>query len=198
VTASGEVAAPVAVISAGAWTGWLLSELAIELPLRPAFAQVSYFAPRSGEPPPTLPTLIEADLVAGGLGSGGYWIPPVGEGVVEVKAGDGTPGATVDPAAAPFPVDAARAAGDGAWIARRLPGFDPAPTGSDTCIYTMTPDEDFVLERVGPAVVCSACSGHGFKFAPLLGEILAGLATGLEPGLPGERFAATRAALLAG
>jgi sarcosine oxidase len=198
VTADGEVAAPVAVIAAGPWAGWLLSELAIELPLRPAFAQVSYFAPRSGEAPEGLPTFIEADVLAGGLGSGGYWIPPVTEGAVEVKAGDGTPGATVDPAAAPFPVDPARAAADGAWVARRLPGYDPEPVRSDTCIYTMTPDEDFVLERLGPAVVCSPCSGHGFKFAPLLGELVAELAVGGRPALPSGRFSATRAALLAG
>lgn len=196
VTASSEVAAPVAVITAGPWAGWLLSELAIELPLRPAFAQVSYFAPGSGAAPAGLPTFIEADLESGGLGSGGYWIPPVFEGAVEVKAGDGTPGATVDPAAAPFAVDRERSARDGAWIARRLPGFDPEPTRSDACIYTMTPDEDFVLERVGPAVVCSACSGHGFKFAPLLGELVAALATDREAVFPRGRFSATRAALL--
>ena len=49
-----------------------------------------------------------------------------------------------------------------------------------TCIYTSTPDADFIVDRL-PAdpriVVASACSGHGFKFASLLGEILADLAT---------------------
>ena len=34
-------------------------------------------------------------------------------------------------------------------------------------------DEDFVLDRIGPLVVASPCSGHGFKFAPLIGEVLA-------------------------
>jgi len=52
------------------------------------------------------------------------------------------------------------------------------PTGrTDTCLYTITPDEDFVLDRVGPIVVASPCSGHGFKFAPLFGRALADLAT---------------------
>jgi sarcosine oxidase len=49
-----------------------------------------------------------------------------------------------------------------------------------TCIYTMTPDGDFVLDLVPGApqiVVASPCSGHGFKFAPVIGEILADLAT---------------------
>lgn len=48
-----------------------------------------------------------------------------------------------------------------------------------TCIYTMTPDEDFVIDRL-PAdpriVVASPCSGHGFKFASIIGEVLADLA----------------------
>jgi sarcosine oxidase len=41
----------------------------------------------------------------------------------------------------------------------------------------MTPDQDFVLDRRGALVVGSPCSGHGFKFGPLLGELLAELAT---------------------
>ena len=61
----------------------------------------------------------------------------------------------------------------------------------------MTPDEDFVLERVGPVVVASACSGHGFKFGPLLGEILAALAVGDDPAIPAERFSTLRLALAA-
>ena len=59
----------------------------------------------------------------------------------------------------------------------------------------MTPDEDFVLDRVGPVVIGSACSGHGFKFGPLVGEILADLAMGLDPRLPGGRFSSRRPAL---
>jgi sarcosine oxidase len=49
-----------------------------------------------------------------------------------------------------------------------------------TCLYTMTPDGDFIIDRLPGAprvVVASPCSGHGFKFAPAIGEILADLAT---------------------
>jgi sarcosine oxidase len=45
-------------------------------------------------------------------------------------------------------------------------------------MYTNTADESFILERHGAIVLGSACSGHGFKFAPLIGERLARLATG--------------------
>jgi sarcosine oxidase len=44
-------------------------------------------------------------------------------------------------------------------------------------MYTNTSDERFILDRRGPVVVGSPCSGHGFKFAPLIGERLARLAT---------------------
>ena len=48
--------------------------------------------------------------------------------------------------------------------------------GIETCLYTNTADEEFVLERRGRIVVGSACSGHGFKFAPIVGRTLAALA----------------------
>jgi sarcosine oxidase len=43
-------------------------------------------------------------------------------------------------------------------------------------MYTTTPDEHFILERRGRVVIGSACSGHGFKFAPAVGSRLAALA----------------------
>ncbi|MFL5920478.1 MAG: FAD-dependent oxidoreductase [Gaiellaceae bacterium] len=54
---------------------------------------------------------------------------------------------------------------------------DAAPVGAETCMYTTTADETFILERRGRIVVGSPCSGHGFKFAPAIGERLADLAT---------------------
>src|SRR5207244_3925799 len=53
---------------------------------------------------------------------------------------------------------------------------DPDPVAAETCMYTSTPDQTFILERRGRIVVGSACSGHGFKFAPAIGERLATLA----------------------
>jgi sarcosine oxidase len=54
-----------------------------------------------------------------------------------------------------------------------------APTRAgraQSCFYTTTDDEGFILERHGPIVVGSACSGHGFKFGPAVGNRLAALA----------------------
>jgi glycine/D-amino acid oxidase-like deaminating enzyme len=52
----------------------------------------------------------------------------------------------------------------------------------ERCVYDNTPDEDFILDRIGNVVVGCGTSGHGFKFGPLLGEWLAALAAG-EKGL---------------
>ena len=62
------------------------------------------------------------------------------------------------------------------WAARRYLELDPEPLTTETCLYTNTADESFVLERHGRIVVASACSGHGFKFAPAFGRTLAALA----------------------
>jgi sarcosine oxidase len=67
--------------------------------------------------------------------------------------------------------------------------------GTDTCLYTNTPDQDFVLDRRGSVVIGSPCSGHGFKFAPFVGRVLADLVTGNPPPLPMERFRSSRPAL---
>ena len=61
------------------------------------------------------------------------------------------------------------------WAAERYDGIGSL-IGSETCLYTNTADEGFVLERHGRVVVGSACSGHGFKFAPVVGRTLAALA----------------------
>ena len=64
------------------------------------------------------------------------------------------------------------------WVERRFPGVDPEPERIDTCLYTNAPGEQFLLERRGRVVVGSACSGHAFKFAPVIGARLASLARG--------------------
>ncbi|UQA32737.1 FAD-dependent oxidoreductase [Streptomyces sp. HNA39] len=67
-------------------------------------------------------------------------------------------------------------------------GTEPEPL---TCLYTTTPDEDFVIDRQGAVTVMAGCSGHAFKFGPTLGELAADLVEG-GPGLP--RFALGRTA----
>jgi sarcosine oxidase len=78
----------------------------------------------------------------------------------------------------PTPADAAAIAPD---VARYLPGLAPAPVRSAVCCYTNTADGHFLIDRHpdAPAVVLvSPCSGHGFKFAPVVGTIAADLVDG--------------------
>ncbi|MDG4820335.1 N-methyl-L-tryptophan oxidase [Asanoa sp. WMMD1127] len=67
-----------------------------------------------------------------------------------------------------------------AWLARRLPALaDSEYLEAKACLYTMTPDEDFILgphPEAANVAVAAGFSGHGFKFAPVVGEILADLA----------------------
>jgi sarcosine oxidase len=61
-----------------------------------------------------------------------------------------------------------------AWVAERFPEAGEL-LATETCVYTTTIDERFILTRRGRIVIGSACSGHGFKFAPAVGERLADL-----------------------
>jgi sarcosine oxidase len=67
-----------------------------------------------------------------------------------------------------------------AALAEHVPAANGALVDAKTCLYTVAPDGDFIIDRLPDApqvVVASPCSGHGFKFAPAIGEILADLAT---------------------
>ena len=190
-TAGGDISARVAVLAAGPWNGNLLRGAVTRPPrLTATLQQVRYFAPRD-RAGGRWPTLIEwpADGVS-------WYVVPAAGDAPGVKVASHLPGRAVDPRDGPFaeldPVLEQEAA---QYVRRRLPGLDPAGLAPETCLYTMTADEDFVLDREGPVVVGGGCSGHAFKFAPLLGEMLADLALGTQTPVPRERFALRRPAL---
>ena len=108
-----------------------------------------------------------------------YGIPPHGGAGVKI-AKHHHRDETVDPDTYSRTVTA----DDEALIRSALADHIPAANGrlidARTCLYTMTPDDDFIIDRAPGAanvIVASPCSGHGFKFAPVIGEILADLAT---------------------
>jgi len=74
------------------------------------------------------------------------------------------------------------------YVTEYLPGLVPEPYATTTCLFTTTPNEDFLVDGVDGITVASPCSGHGAKFAPLIGDITADVATGT--GRAPERFAA--------
>jgi sarcosine oxidase len=149
------------VVTAGGWAPMLLASVGIELEARPTCETVAYFA---GDPIPSVIDTLE--------GQEFFALTAPGDGV---KAGLHRGGKPTDPDDDPEPDDEiVTRVGD--WIARRLPQVDATPLRAETCIYTNVEDQRFVCERHGRYVVGSACSGHGFKFAPAVGELLANLA----------------------
>ncbi|HEX2820883.1 MAG TPA: FAD-dependent oxidoreductase [Streptosporangiaceae bacterium] len=178
-TADGSWRAPVVIVAAGAWLEPLLGGL-VKLPsLVVTQQQAFHFAPVQTAPWPAF--IYHDEVPVYGLQAGRDGEVPgaikLGEhGNGTVTTGDGRDG-VVSPAAR----DRIRA-----FAAQWFGGLDPAPVGEVTCLYTSTASEDFILDRQGPFVICSPCSGHGAKFAPLVGAIAADLACG--GAVPDARF----------
>ncbi len=163
-TSAGTIAAQAVVVTAGAWARRLLAPLGIELPVKETRETVAYF--RLDEE--VVPSVID-------WGMGPHQVYALGAGDGELKVGLHMAGPLADPDEEGLPdEETVRILAE--WVERRCPAADPDPIRRETCLYTTTPDERFLLERHGRVVVGSACSGHGFKFAPAIGETLAGLA----------------------
>jgi sarcosine oxidase len=161
-----------AVIAAGGWLAALFD--ALPSPLRIPELRVSqesafHFAARAERAWPSFIHHGPAYV---------YGLETPGEGI---KVAEHHTGPEVDATTRDFAVDPKSRARVCEFVERWLPGLDPAPVSEVTCLYTSTEDEAFVLDRVGPLVVASPCSGHGFKFAPLVGELVADLADGAAP-----------------
>jgi sarcosine oxidase len=159
-----ELDADVVVVTAGSW----VRDLVPDLPVTVTRETVTYFK-REGPPPPSI-----VDLNAE---TGGHGMYSLHDPVHGLKAGAHHAGTEADPdtEAPPDPAIVERIV---AWVRDRFPDVDPNPVETQTCLYTTSPDESFILERRGRVVVGSACSGHGFKFAPAVGRRLADLALG--------------------
>ena len=157
-----ELDAKVIVVTTGPWVG----EFFPDLPVRTTRETVAYFR-REGA---ALPAVAQLDPE-----TRGHLIYSLHDPLHGLKAGVHHGGAAVGPdePGEPDPAVVERVA---EWIARTYPEADPHPVGAETCMYTTTPDEHFILERRGKVVIGSACSGHGFKFAPAIGNRLAALA----------------------
>jgi sarcosine oxidase len=186
-TAGQSYRAPVAVVTAGPWAGPLLRGAGIDLPLVPSFEQVTYFAL---EDPSPLPTIIDWSVTPPNT----PYVVPNPEEPGHFKVALHMSGPPVDANGRSFEPDPVRVRRVTKYAATRFAPHHPE-RGTDTCLYTNTPDEDFVLDRRGSVVIGSPCSGHGFKFAPFVGRVLADLVTGQSPPMSLERFRSTRPAL---
>jgi len=184
-TDSGTFAAPVVAVAAGAW----LSRLAGDLVRLPALTvtqrQVFHFAPyrEPGAPATQWPIFIFLDGT-----DDCYGLPGGRDGQAPgaIKLGEQYGGKVTTAADRDYAVNPAARARAIAFVEKRLPSLASDPVNEVTCLYTSTATEDFILDRTGPFVIASACSGHGAKLAPLLGEIIADLAAGKPT--PDPRF----------
>jgi sarcosine oxidase len=158
--------AEVVVVTAGSWVNELLPE---PLPVKVTRETVCYFRPENGRPIPS--------LVSFKPDSHTHDMYSLADPVYGLKVGAHHAGPEVDPngTGEPEPRLIEQIVN---WTRETYRLAEPDPVATDTCLYTTTPDETFILERGGRLVIGSPCSGHGFKFAPAIGERLAALATG--------------------
>jgi sarcosine oxidase len=109
-----------------------------------------------------------------------------------VKAGWHGTGPIANPDARTFTPEPRQLAALQRYAREWLPGVDSDVFTDISCTYTTTPDSDFILDRVGPITIGAGFSGHGFKFTPAIGRVLADLALGGErphPSFSLARFA---------
>lgn len=178
------------VIAAGAWAADLVPSLAARLTV--TRQSVGYW-PVASDPAAADPDRfpVWAYLGAGRNGLV-YGLPRFGAPGLKAALHE-TGGRSDDPEIEESPREASLAAVE-AFLERQLTLPLAARAHAETCLYTSTSEEDFVIGALaGDArvVLLSACSGHGFKFAPLTGRIAAELAMSGRSGVP--EFEAARA-----
>ena len=160
------------ILAADAWTNDLLAGLDRRLPLTVTKEQVSYLA--AADPaefaPDRFPVWIWMDDPSF------YGIPTYGEAGPKVAQDAG--GQPTAPATRTFERDEAMYERVRQFVETYLPAAAGPELVTKTCLYTLTPDRDFVIDRVpdAPGVIVGLGAGHGFKFASVLGRVLVELA----------------------
>jgi sarcosine oxidase len=169
-TARGTFEAKQLVIAAGAWISQLAPALAPELSVERNV--LFWFEPTAERDSfARLPVYIfdDTDRIFYGF----PYVEGQGVKVAGLHFGDKADPDTVDRTASARDEERVRA-----WLARRMPLANGERRDAKVCMYTNTPDAHFIVDRLADhpnVVVASACSGHGFKFSSVIGEILAEL-----------------------
>jgi sarcosine oxidase len=173
-TVQGEIRAARLVLAAGPWMPELLGP---DWPLT-VERQVMFWFEAAGRPEQFKPAVFPIWIWEWKPDSQMYGFPDLGDGIKVARHHEGV----IGPLAQLNPVVSADEERElRTWLARHLPGANGRLRESAVCRYTDAPDGHFV---VGPhpasarVTVVSPCSGHGFKFAPVIGEVVADLVTG--------------------
>jgi sarcosine oxidase len=171
------------IVAADAWTNDVLRHFEVEIPLTITQEQVTYFAPDRLEDymPDRFPVWIWMDEPAF------YGIPVYG--AAGIKIGQDVGGRVVTAESRDFDVDQDALARVSEFLERHIPSARESVIYTKSCLYTMPPDRDFIIDRLTgfPGVVVLQGAAHGFKFASVFGKIGAELAvdgkTGHDIGL---------------
>lgn len=180
------------VMAPGPWSNAALAHLGVELPLEVTQEQVTYYAtPHLAEfEPGRFPVWIWMDDPCY------YGFPVFGERATKIAQDAG--GKPVTAETRSFDPDPENAARVDAWARRHLPRATGPVLFTKTCLYTLTPDRDFVIDTVPehPGIAIAIGAGHAFKFASVIGRILSELA--IEGHSPSDlsAFSITRPILL--
>ena len=184
------------VLATDAWTNDLLEPLGGPLPLTVTREQVTWFEPTDpvAFAPDRFPIWIW-------LGQPSFYGFPTYRGPGP-KVGEDVGGRETTASSRTFLTDPDCLGRVERFLAERLPGAIGRPLTTKTCLYTLTPDRDFVLDRLSehPGVIVALGAAHAYKFAALFGGILADLALDPERRAPGPElglFALDRPALRA-
>jgi sarcosine oxidase len=189
-THRGSYAAPAVVVAAGAWLGRFLPEAAARLTVERQ--QVLYVdaTPAAAFEPGRFPVFIHRELMVYGL--------PILERPTAIKVSNHTGAPAIRLDERDFELNEPDARRSVEAAGRLIPGLASTWSDYQTCLYTKTPDEHFILGRHPdhPGVTFGGgFSGHGFKFGPLLGDLLLEVVDGGSAPHP-ELFDPGRAALL--
>jgi sarcosine oxidase len=179
------------VVAADAWTNQLLRGCGLQLPLTVTQEQVTYYAtPHLAEfAPSRFPVFMWH-------GEHNFYGFPV-HGEVATKLGQHMGGHETSADGRTFAPDPVRQKRYQRFVERHLPRFGGPELYTKTCLYTVPPDQDFVLDTVPdhPQITVAVGAGHAYKFAALIGGLLADLALDRTPAHPIEDFSLTRRAL---
>ena len=164
------------ICTGGSWTASLLPDLRLDLKV----TRQQKFHFRSDDVadlhPDRMPVYTDYDL--------NYYGFPVWGGILNVA--DDNWGDFTDPNEVDRSADEETRARMQDWVEALFPNRGWQHVHTETCLYTNTPDDDFILDRhpeIPNVIIGAGFSGHGFKFTPVIGDLLVQLALGETPNL---------------
>ncbi|MBA2441162.1 MAG: N-methyl-L-tryptophan oxidase [Rubrobacter sp.] len=191
VTDGGSYFAERVVVASDAWTNQVLEETGTRIPLTVTQEQVTYYAtPNLREfSPERFPVFMWHGA------HNFYGFPVYGE--VATKLGQHMGGHEVTAESRTFEPDPLRQRRYREFLERHVPGFLGPELYTKTCLYTIPPDQNFVIDTLEehPQISVAIGAGHAYKFASLIGRVLSELALDGESGYPIEEFRLDRAAI---